>query len=294
MFKRIINTGIYPELNFKEQSKIRIFNISCLVVSSILIFYSVLGIIQELYLISFLSLLEVLFFAFNLWITHLRKYIFSYHFGIINGMMFIFSFAIVLGETNQAHLYFLFMPMAAMIVFDSKKTALFYFILSMILLTASTFIYKYFTPFYDVSATGGVFGLTNLLFAGLLIFLGIKLFKVENLEFNEKINLQKKLLEEKNKDITDSITYAKRIQKALMASDSLLNKNLPEHFILYKPKDIVSGDFYWAQKCGDKFLIATCDCTGHGVPGAFMSLLGISFLNEITKEKKYCSARFDF
>jgi serine phosphatase RsbU (regulator of sigma subunit) len=108
---------------------------------------------------------------------------------------------------------------------------------------------------------------------------------VENLEFNEKLDLQKKILEEKNKDITDSITYAKRIQKALMASDSLLTKNLPEYFVLYKPKDIVSGDFYWAEKIDNKFLIATCDCTGHGVPGAFMSLLGVSFLNEITKER---------
>jgi len=107
---------------------------------------------------------------------------------------------------------------------------------------------------------------------------------------NVAISRQKELIEEKNKEITDSIHYAKRIQKALLASDNLLDKNLAaqghEYFVFYKPKDIVSGDFYWARQMDNKFLICTADCTGHGVPGAFMSLLNISFLNETTIEKK--------
>ncbi len=98
-----------------------------------------------------------------------------------------------------------------------------------------------------------------------------------------EINTQKAVIEEKNKDILDSIHYAKRIQRALLASETLLGKNLPEHFVLYRPKDIVSGDFYWAAEVpGEKFLLLTGDCTGHGVPGAFMSLLNISILHEIT------------
>lgn len=105
--------------------------------------------------------------------------------------------------------------------------------------------------------------------------------KVE--ERTQEIRIQKFIIEEKNKDILDSIHYAKRIQRALLASDTVLNKNLPEHFVLYRPKDIVSGDFYWAAEApGDKFLLLTGDCTGHGVPGAFMSLLNISILHELT------------
>ncbi len=92
-------------------------------------------------------------------------------------------------------------------------------------------------------------------------------------------------LEEKNKEILDSITYAQRIQKALLASDSILKKNLPDHFVLFKPKDIVSGDFYWACEAHGKFYFIIADSTGHGVPGAFMSLLNISFLNEAINEK---------
>jgi serine phosphatase RsbU (regulator of sigma subunit) len=93
-------------------------------------------------------------------------------------------------------------------------------------------------------------------------------------------------IEEKNKSILDSIHYAKRIQGALLASEELLKNNLPGHFVLYKPKDIVSGDFYWAHKGKNGlFFFAVCDCTGHGVPGAFMSLLNSTFLNEAVIEK---------
>ncbi|HXB13914.1 MAG TPA: tetratricopeptide repeat protein [Bacteroidia bacterium] len=102
---------------------------------------------------------------------------------------------------------------------------------------------------------------------------------------NEIISTQKAIVEEKQKEILDSIKYAQRIQNALLASDKLLSKNLPEYFVLFKPKDIVSGDFYWATAKGDKFYLAICDSTGHGVPGAFMSLLNISFLNEAISEK---------
>lgn len=92
-------------------------------------------------------------------------------------------------------------------------------------------------------------------------------------------------LEEKNKEVLDSITYAQRIQRALLASESMLKKNLPEHFVLFNPKDIVSGDFYWACEAHGKFYFVIADSTGHGVPGAFMSLLNISFLNEAINEK---------
>lgn len=105
---------------------------------------------------------------------------------------------------------------------------------------------------------------------------------------SQKSEVEKKnlLIEEKQKEIVDSITYARRIQQALLASAFLLNKNLPEHFVLFKPKDIVSGDFYWGALRENSFYLAICDSTGHGVPGAFMSLLNISFLNEAVSEKQ--------
>jgi serine phosphatase RsbU (regulator of sigma subunit) len=92
---------------------------------------------------------------------------------------------------------------------------------------------------------------------------------------------QKHVLQEKQKEILDSIHYAKRIQQVILTDPDLISKQLnSDFFIHYLPKDIVSGDFYWATKKNDKFYIAVCDSTGHGVPGAFMSLLNIGFLSE--------------
>ncbi len=86
-------------------------------------------------------------------------------------------------------------------------------------------------------------------------------------------------IEEKNRHIEDSIRYAKRIQNAIMPPDEYVRRLLPEYFILYMPKDIVSGDFYWASHFDNKTYIAAVDCTGHGVPGAFMSIVGHDRLN---------------
>lgn len=97
---------------------------------------------------------------------------------------------------------------------------------------------------------------------------------------------QHHVIEDKQKEILDSIHYAKRIQQALLTGESYIKDHFKaECFILYQPKDIVSGDFYWAVSQHDKFYIATADCTGHGVPGAFMSLLNINFLNENVIER---------
>jgi len=95
---------------------------------------------------------------------------------------------------------------------------------------------------------------------------------------------QKEIIEQKNKDITDSINYAKRIQDAILPPEEVVDKYLKDAFILYKPKDIVSGDFYWAEQSDGKFVYAAVDCTGHGVPGALMSMVGNNALNRTVKE----------
>ncbi len=109
-----------------------------------------------------------------------------------------------------------------------------------------------------------------------------ELERVRNVELKNAFDI----IEEKNKDITDSIHSALRIQRAILPTNEEINRLLPESFILFKPRDIVSGDFYWISEIGDKTLLAAVDCTGHGVPGAFMSMIGNALLNQIVNEKR--------
>ncbi len=103
---------------------------------------------------------------------------------------------------------------------------------------------------------------------------------------SKEIARQKEELSLKNKNITDSINYAKRIQMAIMPSHKNFSRLFPESFIYYKPKDIVSGDFYWINEKNGKIFIAVADCTGHGVPGAFMSIIGFELIRNIIFTRK--------
>jgi serine phosphatase RsbU (regulator of sigma subunit) len=101
----------------------------------------------------------------------------------------------------------------------------------------------------------------------------------------EKINELKVEIEIKHREVIDSVNYAKRIQEAVLPSLSEIERSFPQSFVLFKPRDIVSGDFYWFSEKENAVIIASIDCTGHGVPGAFMSLIGNTLLNHIVNEK---------
>lgn len=142
-------------------------------------------------------------------------------------------------------------------------------------------------------------GLTVTVFLLIMILLLFNRYKIKQrtnrileeknhiiLNQKEKVQIQKELIERKSNEVLDSINYVQRIQQSLLSSNYLFKKHFSQHFILFKPKDIVSGDFYWATETDDGLIVVTGDCTGHGVPGAFMSVLMISKLSEVVREKK--------
>ncbi|MBL4655287.1 MAG: SpoIIE family protein phosphatase, partial [Bacteroidia bacterium] len=163
----------------------------------------------------------------------------------------------------------------------------------------SSYEFEILTPYWR---TWWFYSLCTFLFAlaiyGFVLY-RIRIIKIEKKILEEKVELRthqlseekQKLevayqhIEEHNRHITASITYAKRIQEAILPTDSLIKKALPNSFVYYQPKDIVSGDFYWFATKKDKTVIAAVDCTGHGVPGAFMSLIGYTLLNQIVIEE---------
>ena len=135
------------------------------------------------------------------------------------------------------------------------------------------------------STFGGL--LLVVVFAG-FIFRSLRITRKQKniieLQKNE-VSRQKEIVEKQKGKIIDSITYAQRIQESILMKESEIQNYLSDCFIYFQPKDIVSGDFYWCTKTGDKIIIAAIDCTGHGVPGAFMSMIGNTLLNQIVNEK---------
>jgi serine phosphatase RsbU (regulator of sigma subunit) len=157
---------------------------------------------------------------------------------------------------------------------------------SFLLLTVVSYESTIFSPWYRTT-------LAYFLYVVLLIAFISGLFKIFASNLNRiiktqtaKIQQQKDEIAIKNKEITDSIYYAKRIQDAIMPSNEYIKNMFEESFVLFKPKDIVSGDFYWANLRDNNAIIAAVDCTGHGVPGAFMSVMGNGYLNDIIVDSK--------
>jgi serine phosphatase RsbU (regulator of sigma subunit) len=172
-----------------------------------------------------------------------------------------------------------FLSAYSIILFQNKGLATFKEIVTECLNLASGFPGQIFTYSFLI-----VFTIILL-----IIFQARILFKTRHLlkEKEQAILLaekQKAELEAKDKDITDSLVYAKRIQEALLPSEEYFRRHFKESFIFFKPKDILSGDFYWIGERGSKVFIVAADCTGHGVPGALMSVIGLEIIEKTINE----------
>ena len=134
----------------------------------------------------------------------------------------------------------------------------------------------------------------NTFIAGFIIAILISIQAYRNyrrkVKTNKLLHKQKNEIEQQNKNLTISINYAEKIQSAMFPSNCILSEDLFDYFILFKPLDIVSGDYYWFRSTGKTILIAAADCTGHGVPAAFMSILGLTFLNELVNNSAVLKA----
>jgi len=157
-----------------------------------------------------------------------------------------------------------------------------------------------FSDLFSVAAiyAGLLFKVMHWPFASIMLLVGVIVLGVSQIGWNrlfsreivlrkeaeDKVKMAFEELEEKNKEILDSINYAKRLQQAILPSEKIWNNYLPDSFVLYQPKDIVAGDFYWIEKINETILFAAADCTGHGVPGAMVSVVCSNALNRTIKE----------
>ncbi|MBC7863041.1 MAG: SpoIIE family protein phosphatase [Bacteroidia bacterium] len=151
--------------------------------------------------------------------------------------------------------------------------------------SVTTYSFSVSPPWYRTTLAYLLYFVVFCLVVYLIVRMSNYKLKQSKIKLEKLVSERTHELEEKKKEITDSIRYALRIQLSILPPEKFVKRLLPDSFIFYKPKDIVSGDFYWVEETPDKVLFAAVDCTGHGVPGAMMSVIGLKLLNSAVLDK---------
>ncbi|MDQ3191009.1 MAG: SpoIIE family protein phosphatase [Bacteroidota bacterium] len=189
------------------------------------------------------------------------------------------------GKGINNHVSLIPVVLISVLIFKTKIERILALLITIAFFSYGQYLFDIVPPYIYVSAENKeVFSFIFFLLALLLTFIIGTYFLGINKEYEKIVITQKEALGLINKEIIDSINYAKRIQEAILPPLELIKEKLPNSFILYKPKDIVAGDFYWMEESNDTIFIASADCTGHGVPGAMVSVVCITALNRAVKE----------
>jgi phosphoserine phosphatase RsbU/P len=290
MIEKVLNTGIRPTNSESLNRKIRISNLIALLAVVLIGLYTPLYVYYAEYpgMCMNLSFWGISLFTFYLNRRH--YYIPGFFLYCTAGYLYFIFGTLIYGTVTNLHFFMLVMCMIVTTLFDNAKVIRFYTGFAVAAFFGLLWWSAYFEPLVTASAemkpleliTGNV----NLLLLFFITSVFILFFKREMLRSQQRVLEQKAVIEDRNRDITDSIHYAKRIQTALLPGRQTLLKLFPGAFLYFRPKDIVSGDFYWLHSSGDYTFVAVGDCTGHGVPGALMSVLGINLLTEIVENKQ--------
>jgi serine phosphatase RsbU (regulator of sigma subunit) len=289
--KKILNIGI--QLNYDEGliRRIRISNliafISLVVMLSYIPLSIVLNVIPAILLILFFGFSSILNFILHYYGQHKAAFIYF----TIAGFIYFFCATLFFGLNSNIHYYFLVMCMISAVIFENKRTFYGFILLAMGCFFSLLFIMKdtngYLIHTQTLIEIQHILGYVVVFLLFIITSIFFIFFKNENVNYQKAIVFQKHIIEEKHKEITDSINYAERIQRSFLATKELLDENLNDYFVFFKPKDVVSGDFYWASLLNNgNFTICCADSTGHGVPGAIMSILNISSLEKSIETEK--------
>lgn len=217
---------------------------------------------------------------------HFRLFTIGHFYLYIVSNLFMIIVGLAVGKTVQNYIMLLPIVLLSVIMFKTTVLRVSLFLITLTLYLIQQYLFTFVPPIVPIpEETRGLFAIIFFVMGLLLTFIIGFYFMGINKEYESIIVLQKENLEVKNKEITDSITYAKRIQTAILPPDPTIKKYLEESFILYLPKDVVAGDFYWMEHLNDIVLFAAADCTGHGVPGAMVSVVCNNALNRSVREE---------
>lgn len=289
MFKKIVNIGVSNLYDENLNRKIRISNLIAIITIVTMLGFIPVSIYFDVLGIQILNFLFLGTFLLHFYLHAKKHHNSAFYISCTYGVIYFTCGTIFYGLASNLQFFQLVMCLIAIVLFDKMAVLKTYLALSILSFFILVFYMKdkpgLIVLTDEMKSAQEVISIVNFSIFFFITIVFFIFFKQDNLNFQKAILHQKEIIEEQKKEMVDSINYAKRIQYAFMAHEKLLRRNLPEHFILFKPKDIVSGDFYWATKKNDAFYLAVCDSTGHGVPGAFMCLVNMSFLNEAISER---------
>ena len=280
----ISNMGYNPDLDLEEARRIKLLCRLNFITFLVLLFYLVVNLASGIHAFIPLLIVTMIFLASNLYLLYKKVYAPAKHFSIFS-IAFCISFFILFNGDTFSEAFFI--PLAAMplIVFKEKKHAVLYLMAFIVLIIALKLMQSSIVPLTTLGKEELLFfKILNVVSSALIAYFLTFYFKAANEEYESTLIEMNALIREKNKEITDSIEYAKHIQNGILPSVNIINACLPNSFIYYTPKDIVAGDFYWLEQKNGYVIFAACDCTGHGVPGAMVSVVCSNALNRAVKE----------
>ncbi|MCC6370537.1 MAG: SpoIIE family protein phosphatase [Bacteroidia bacterium] len=308
MFNKTIDyiktRGVAFEISYQDKKDLVAYNTTFLW-TTVLIFVNIfVAFASGLHAVAFVNFCATLGFSALILFNHFGLFKVIKHVGIILANLYVFFQSVtVVPDLQFQYAYCIILTMIGL-VFSQRKYLYIHLPITVLFFIVTKIAYHYIEPAEHIPLDQrDYFAMNNGIIFLILISVSAVVFRKQTNIYLDEIEQKKNLIEEKQKEIYDSINYAKRIQSAILNNTELIDVHLhkDKYFILFEPKDIVSGDFYWAayvkakdyikiqdfevRISDDLLYIAVCDSTGHGVTGAFMSLLNMGFLNESIKEK---------
>jgi hypothetical protein len=285
----ILNTGINDSLDLYDQKFIKVLNIIALISLAITVVGEAVSLAVNGIVIApiFHSSLSIIIYSLVLFLNKRGKYNVSKIIVVVLNNLLTISVAFTFSQHTKADLLILINLMLYVAFFKSKRLIISLCVLTLLVILLVNYFQSknLIQPIEILSETLEM--QLRLIFICITVFcisFFTLAFKSTNEDYEKKLLSINTKLERSNKEIIDSITYAKRIQDAILPPIELIKQKLPDCFVLYKPKDIVAGDFYWMEEVNDTIFIAAADCTGHGVPGAMVSVLCSTALKRTVKE----------
>lgn len=285
VWTKVSRVGLRENEGVVDHREVILLNKLLAILPVIMLFYIPLEIYFNGYSMLYVVGLMIVFFLVPFPLHHYRLFKVAHYYSFLFANVFISSAGLLVGRGINNHVALIPVVMLGVILFKTKIERIIAFFITVSFFVAQQYMFDVITPqIITTPEQKTAFSFIFFLMALLLVFLvGIYFISI-NKEYEKIVLEQKEAITLKNREITASITYAQRIQNAILPSESIIKECLPKSFILYKPKDIVAGDFYWVERVGDIVLFAAADSTGHGVPGAMVSVVCKNALSRSVRE----------